>query len=111
MNAVFTGNPNLGLPVGGAGGAGGAGMPGGMPGMPGGAGRGQGPPSNAIQVNREELEAIQRLQQLGFSERRAAEAYFACDKNEEFAANFLFESAFEEDNAQMQAAVAQSSAA
>ena len=56
MNAVFTGNPNLGLPVGGAG------PQGGMPGMPGMPGGGQRPPPNAISVNREEMEAIQRLQ-------------------------------------------------
>jgi len=56
MNAVFTGNPNLGLPVGGAG------PQGGMPGMAGMPGGGQRPPPNAISVNREEMEAIQRLQ-------------------------------------------------
>jgi hypothetical protein len=108
MNAVFTGNPNLGLPTG----AGGAGMPGGGmggAGMPGaGAGAGQQPraPGNVMQVTPEQLAAIERLQSLGFSQARAAEAYFACDKNEEFAANFLFESAFEDDNANMNQAVA-----
>lgn len=37
------------------------------------------------------MEAINNLVQLGFTKERAAEAYFACDKNEEMAANFLFE--------------------
>jgi len=69
------------------------GMPaGGMPGM-GGQGQGQPPAgANVIQLTQEEAAAVQRLQQLGFSQREAAEAYLACDKNEELAANFLFDS-------------------
>jgi len=42
-------------------------------------------------VTPEELAAIERLTALGFSKNRAAEAYFSCEKNEEMAANFLFE--------------------
>ncbi|KAJ2790646.1 UV excision repair protein rad23 [Coemansia guatemalensis] len=44
-----------------------------------------------IQVTAEEKAAIDRLQELGFSREDVIQAYFACDKNEENAANFLFD--------------------
>jgi len=50
------------------------------------------PPAGTIQIAPEDRPAIERLVGLGFSPARAAQAYFAFDKDEELAANFLFES-------------------
>jgi len=91
-------------PMSGMGGAGG--MPG--AGGAGGAGGAQQPPPGSIQVSPVEMEAINRLASLGFQKARAAEAYFACDKNEEMAANFLFESGGEDEDSAMNNAIAAS---
>ena len=95
--ALIQQNPGafMNLILGGAGGANlpGAGMGGGAP-----AGAGRGAGGSAIRVSPEEMEAIERLVQLGFPKHKAAEAYFACDKNEEMAANFLFEHGFEDED-------------
>ena len=57
--------------------------------------RPQGP---AIRLTKEESDAVKRLQSLGnFSQVEAVQAYFACDKNEEMAANFLFEQKMREE--------------
>jgi len=56
----------------------------------GGAGGGQGP--TVIQLTEDERAAVDRLTALGFDRNMAAQAYLACDKNEELAANFLFDS-------------------
>jgi len=44
-----------------------------------------------IQVTQEEKEAIDRLQALGFERAVVIEAFFACDKDEQMTANYLFD--------------------
>lgn len=50
-------------------------------------GRGQ----NTIRLTQEEFEAVNRLKAFGFTEMEAVQAYLACDKNEEYALNLLFD--------------------
>jgi UV excision repair protein RAD23 len=55
------------------------------------------PGAQAISVTEEEREAIERLCRLGFPRDQAIQAYFACEKNEELAANFLFDQPEDEE--------------
>jgi hypothetical protein len=55
-----------------------------------------------IELTKEEFEAVQRLKVLGnFTEDEAVQAYLACDKNEEHAANLLFESKYNDNHFQI----------
>ena len=52
-----------------------------------------------INLTSEEIEAVKRLKELGnFSENDVVQAYFACEKNEELTANYLFEQKMNEDD-------------
>ncbi|KAL8673832.1 MAG: hypothetical protein Q9168_001744 [Polycauliona sp. 1 TL-2023] len=55
------------------------------------------PGAQEVFVTEEEREAIDRLCRLGFGRDMVIQAYFACDKNEELAANFLFDQPAEDD--------------
>ncbi|KAL8782860.1 MAG: hypothetical protein Q9213_005037 [Squamulea squamosa] len=55
------------------------------------------PGAQEVFVTEDEREAIDRLCRLGFERDMVIQAYFACDKNEELAANFLFDQPPEDD--------------
>ena len=66
-----------------------------MGGMGGGAGGegGVGGPT-VLRLSEEEMAAVDRLASMGFDRNEAAQAYLACDKNEELAANLLMDGGF-----------------
>jgi UV excision repair protein RAD23 len=73
-----------------AGGAGQGGQAGAAMGGAGGAGAG-GPRPHTITITQEEKQSIDNLEALGFPRQRALEAFLICDKNEQLAANYLFD--------------------
>ena len=58
----------------------------------GGGGGGGMPATTRVALTADEAAAVRRLQDLGFSQQQALEAFLACDRNEQLAANYLFES-------------------
>jgi len=49
--------------------------------------------SNVIRMTHAEAAAVERLKNIGFSQQQALEAFLVCNKNEQMAANYLFENA------------------
>lgn len=55
------------------------------------------PGAQILRISDEDKAAIERLEAMGFERARVVEAFFACDKNEELAANYLLEHMNDQD--------------
>lgn len=60
-------------------------------------GRGRGGPQ-VLELTAEEMAAVDRLTEMGFDRADAAQAFLACDKNEDMAANLLMDSMNDDDD-------------
>merc|ERR1719357_2289756 len=49
--------------------------------------------ANLIRMTQAEAASVNRLKNIGFSQQQALEAFLVCNKNEQMAANYLFENA------------------
>ncbi|CAG8693258.1 24779_t:CDS:2 [Gigaspora margarita] len=56
------------------------------------------PPPHYVSITQDEKDAIDRLEALGFDRARAIEAFLACDRNEDLAANYLFDNMHDDEN-------------
>ncbi|CDW60520.1 UV excision repair protein RAD23-like protein B [Trichuris trichiura] len=63
--------------------------------------------SQVVRLLPQDMEIIERLKSMGFPESAVIEAYFACEKNETLAVNFLLQSMEEDDDASLEPPQAQ----
>lgn len=53
---------------------------------------------NYLKLSKQDYDAVNKLKELGFGEADCLQAYFACDKNEDMAANLLWENKLREQD-------------